>query len=141
MDFEAFLSACRGTATPPDKDLTTACLTAWQTQQSGGETWWKALVDQVPPGILLLFLLATSGGLYRYNVRLAGFHDSRADALQLLSQGRTEAQLKDILATTPGEAVNLASIFLAADKVEMGTIKAKLGQAEIELAKALNAGE
>ena len=88
-----------------------------------------------------MFLLANLGGLYRYNLRLAGFHESRADALQLLAHGRDEIQLRDILAGTPGDAVNLATLFLAADKVEMGAIRAKLGEAEIELAKAMHSGE
>ncbi|WP_137111555.1 hypothetical protein [Rhodobacter sp. SY28-1] len=138
LELRGFLDVCRGL--PPSLDLTAACITAWQSEQvQGQKSWWETLAAQVPPGILLLFLLATLGGLYRYNVRLASFHDSRADALQLLSQSRTPQELRDILAKTPGEAVNLATLFLAADKVEMGTIKAKLGQAEIELAKALGA--
>ena len=140
LDFKAFLDGCRGEAATAD--LTTACLTAWQTEQAAGQrSWWETLADQLPPGILLLFLLATLGGLYRYNLRLAGFHESRADALQLLAHGRDEIQLRDILAGTPGDAVNLATLFLAADKVEMGAIRAKLGQAEIELAKAMHSGE
>jgi hypothetical protein len=140
LEFTDFLKLCRGGATTAD--ITTACLTAWQSEQAKDQrSWWETLADQVPPGILLLFLLATLGGLYRYNLRLAGFHESRADALQLLAQGRDAAQLRDILAASPGDAVNLATIFLGADKVEMGTIKAKLGQAEIELAKALNSGD
>jgi hypothetical protein len=141
LDFTSFLNDCRGGAAAT-ADITTACLTAWQTEQAGDRRiWWETLVDQVPPGILLLLLLATLGGLYRYNLRLAGFHESRADTLQLLAQGRDAAQLRDILAANPGDAVNLATLFLGADKVEMGTIKAKLGQAEIELAKALNSSD
>lgn len=138
LEFDRFLALCRGGGAPA-ADVTAACLTAWQTEQAGGQTWWRGLLDQVPPGILLLFLLATSGGLYRYNLRLAGFHDSRADVLQLLSLGRDEAQLLDVLAKTPADVGNLTALVMAADKVEMGAIKAKLGQAEIELARALGA--
>lgn len=138
LEFDRFLALCRGEGAPT-ADLTTACLSAWQSEQAGGQTWWRALVDQVPPGILLLFLLATSGGLYRYNLRLAGFHDSRADVLQLLSLGRDEGKLMEILAATPADVGNLTALVMAADKVEMGAIKAKLGQAEIELARALGA--
>jgi hypothetical protein len=140
LDFDAFLRTCRPEAA--SSEITTACLTAWQTEQAQAQrSWWEALTDQLPPGILLLFLLATLGGLYRYNVRLAGFHESRADFLTLLSYGRSEAELRDILASNQGEAVNLATMVLAADKVEMGAIKARLGQAEIELAKALAGNE
>ena len=140
LDFKGFLEGCRGEAATAD--LTTVCLTAWQSEQATGQrSWWETLADQLPPGILLLFLLVYLGGLYRYNLRLAGFHESRADALQLLAHGRDENQLRDILAGTPGEAVNLATIFLAADKVEMGAIKAKLGQAEIELAKTMQSAK
>ena len=54
---------------------------------------------------------------------------------------RALVQLRDILAGTPGDAVNLATLFLAADKVELGAIRARLGQAEIELAKAMHSSE
>ena len=142
LAFSDFMTRCRGDAAAMQVLLTKSCLDSWQAQETAaGRSWWEAIAEQTPPGILLLFLLATLGGLYRYNLRLAGFHESRADTLQLLAQGRDATQLRDILAATPGEAVNLATIFLAADKVEMGTIKAKLGQAEIELAKALNSSE
>lgn len=43
-----------------------------------------ALAQNAPPGILLLFLLATLSGLYRYTIKLAGFHHGRADALELI---------------------------------------------------------
>ena len=136
LDLESFMATCRG----PDgyaADITSACLEAWQVQQQSGEAWWQTLSEKIPPGILILFLLATTGALYRYNLRLAGFHDSRADALDLLARGRGMEELRDVLAASPDKALNLATVFLAADKVEMGAIKAKLGQAEVEIAKAL----
>jgi photosystem II stability/assembly factor-like uncharacterized protein len=140
LDFGTFLTSCRGGDSTAE--ITTACLAAWSADQAQAQrSWWEALTDQLPPGILLLFLLATLGGLYRYNVRLAGFHESRADFLTLIAHGRTDKELRDTLASTPGDAVNLATMVLAADNVEMGAIKAKLGQAEIELAKALKTGE
>jgi hypothetical protein len=140
LEFKDFLEACRTTST--SDQITTACLAAWSSEQSMAQRpWWQVLSDQLPPGILLLFLLANLGGLYRYNLRLAGFYESRADFLTLIAHGRTDKELRDILASTQGEAVNLATMVLAADNVEMGAIKAKLGQAEIELAKALKTSE
>jgi len=151
-DFAAFMATCRGAtdwATPPqprgiadaDPDaITLACLQGWQTQRAGEQQgWWQALVEQIPPGLLILFLLLTLASLYRYNLRLAGFHDSRADALELLAEGREPEDFHKLLATNPAEAVNLASVFLAADKVELGAIKAKLGAAEWELARNIGA--
>ena len=140
LDLHAFLATCRG-QDEFGAEITQACLAAWQEQQATGENWWRVLAERVPPGILLLFLLATTGSLYRYNLRLAGFHNSRADALELLAHGRSREELRDILAETPGEAINLATVFLGADKVEMGAIRAKLGQAEVELAKSIGAAE
>lgn len=136
LEMESFMGVCRG-AEAGSVELTAACLEAWRAQRDDGESWWRTLAEQVPPGILILFLLATLGALYRYNLRLAGFHDSRADALELLARGRSAEGLRDVLATSPGEAVDFATVFLAADKVEMGAIKARLGQAEVEIAKAL----
>ncbi|MFT4012477.1 MAG: hypothetical protein QM682_03545 [Paracoccus sp. (in: a-proteobacteria)] len=137
LEFESFMKLCRGDGAI-DATLTEKCLAARESERQAGQSWWKTVADQVPPGIILMFLLATAGALYRYNVRLVGFHDSRADALEILSRGRSEAELRALLAATPGDAVNLATIFLAADKVEMGAIKAKLAQAELELAKTLS---
>jgi hypothetical protein len=135
LEFKTFLNVCRGNNIA--HEVTSACLTAWQTDQTGGLTWWRGVLDQVPPGILLLFLLATSAALYRYNLRLAGFHDSRADVLTLLVQTREPSELGKLLAATPTDVGNLTALVMAADKVEMGAIKAKLGAAEVEVARLL----
>jgi len=111
-------------------DLTKACAEAWQAQQQReAGSIWQNLAAQAPPGILLLFLLATLGGLYRYNLRLAGFHHSRADLLELL---HIEGGL-----SSPQEIVELADT-LAADKVEFARTKTPADQA-VELARALAA--
>ncbi|MEM6305415.1 MAG: hypothetical protein AAF744_11880, partial [Pseudomonadota bacterium] len=88
-EFGTFMALCRGpapTATqdvssdeaqdPPRADaITLACLEGWQAQRASEEQqWWQSIAQQVPPGVLLLFLLATLGGLYRYNMRMVGFH-------------------------------------------------------------------
>ena len=62
--FETFLATRRGDASP-DADLTTACVDAWQAQEEAAVSWWRTLSEQVPPGILILFLLATTVSLYR----------------------------------------------------------------------------
>jgi hypothetical protein len=140
MAFADFLRDCRGKADPPDKDLTEDCLTAWTSYQSGAAGhWWQTLADQTPPGILLLFLLATLGSLYRYNLRLAGFHDSRADLLVAISMGRDTHALRDFLSENKGDVINQLALAFAADKVEMGAIKARLAQAELEIARAMSA--
>ena len=81
----------------------------------------------MPPGVLLLFLLATLGGLYRYCLRMAGFYHSRADALELLNAGLDKAQQA---------ALSALSADIAADKVEFGKTNSPADQA-IELAKAI----
>lgn len=124
--FSAFMEACRaGAAEPDDAALTTACLNAYSASETEArQDWWQTLAEQVPPGILLLFLLATLAGLYRYNVRLAGFHNGRADALELLV-----AQVDKDLLTPVADA-------LAADKVEFGAAKTPTDHAA-EMATAL----
>ena len=147
-DFGTFMRICRGgpvelpgppvprdqVATDPD-DITLACTQAWQAQvDAEAGNWWQTLAAQVPPGILLLFLLATLGGLYRYNLRLAGFHHARADVLELILMGRAApgaALSKDEL----GRIAALAEA-LAADKVEFGKGNAPSDQA-VEIAKAV----
>lgn len=114
------------TAADPDA-VTLACAAAWQDKlASEAGNILLTLAQQVPPGILLLFLLATFGGLYRYNLRLAGFHHSRADALELLmihGEGFDVKTLSTIADT------------LAADKVEFGKANTPADQA-VEIAKA-----
>ncbi len=114
------------TAADPDA-VTLACAAAWQDKlASEAGNILLTLAQQVPPGILLLFLLATFGGLYRYNLRLAGFHHSRADALELLmihGEGFDAKTLSTIADT------------LAADKVEFGKANTPADQA-VEMFKA-----
>jgi photosystem II stability/assembly factor-like uncharacterized protein len=120
--FAGFMATCRGVtdwSDPPrprgvtdaDPDaITLACLQGWQTQSAADtDTWWATIAAQVPPGVLLLFLLATFGGLYRYNLRLAVFHNSRADALELLAAQQSDGTTADLAALSEA---------LAADKVE-----------------------
>lgn len=124
--FAAFMESCRaGAAEPEGAGLTTACLDAYAAgQETAQGQWWNTLAEKVPPGILILFLLATLSGLYRYNVRLAGFHNSRADALELMVAGVD----KDLLAPVADA--------LAADKVEFGAVKTPTDHAA-EMATAL----
>ncbi|MEM6305108.1 MAG: hypothetical protein AAF744_10315, partial [Pseudomonadota bacterium] len=100
----------------------------WQAQRASEEQqWWQSIAQQVPPGVLLLFLLATLGGLYRYNMRMVGFHNSRADALEFLAitGDKDTAERFDKIATA-----------LAADKVEFGKTATPTDQA-VELARII----
>lgn len=147
--FRDFMADCRGgsavaeVASPVDGLLTdpdavtVACTAAWQARVNAeAGNWWQTLAAQIPPGILLLFLLATLGGLYRYNLRLAGFHASRADLLELL---RLRPDLFEG-ADKDGQALRLVQIAdaLAADKVEFGKEKAPSEQA-VEMFNAVMA--
>ncbi len=124
--FEAFFESC--TAIAPSAGQTKSCTDAWTAQQlSEAQTWWQTLATSVPQGILLLFLLATLSGLYRYNLRIAGFHHSRADALELLATSPA--------ATDIDTFVKLADT-LAADKVSWGKGNTPADQA-MEIIKAL----
>lgn len=131
-DFKTFLATCRGTADPkPGPEgadaLTLACLQGWEAQVArDSSTWWKVLAESVPPGILLLFLLATLSALYRYNLRMAGFHDSRADALVMLAMKPSKSDT---------ETLTRISDALAADKVEFGKDNSPADQA-VEIFKA-----
>lgn len=131
------MSTCRSgevpgeAALPPtakgEDPLTLACLEGWKAQVASDDgTWWQTLANQVPPGILLLFLLAVLSGLYRYNLRMAGFHHSRADALLLLAQGHSKEDIENF--TRISDA-------LAADKVEFGKDNSPADQA-VEIFKA-----
>ena len=136
-EFAEFMRVCRGTPDPEAPDngaITTACTNAWsQELQRETGNWWQTLAEQVPPGILLLFLLATQGSLYRYNLRMAGFHASRADFLELLmmSSGKRDRISKEDLE----KLVNLATA-MGADKVEFGKGNLPTDQA-VEMAKAI----
>ncbi len=135
--FADFMRVCRGTPDPEAPDngaITTACTNAWsQELQRETGNWWRTLADQVPQGILLLFLLATQGSLYRYNLRMAGFHASRADFLELLLMS---SDSPDRIAKEDLERlVNLATA-MGADKVEFGKGNLPTDQA-VEMAKAI----
>ncbi len=149
-DFASFLKVCREGAASTEKsnfekveatdgattketsertnvDVTTACSDAYiALRQAETQNAWQILSQRAPQAILLLFLLATLGGLYRYNVRLAGFYHARADALELV-QNDDE--------WTPETLANLGQT-LGADKVEFGKSNTPTDQA-IEMAKAI----
>ena len=133
-EFATFMATCRGPSEASDEDktdaVTLACTRAWQDKLAAEtESIWQTLARSVPPGILLLFLLATLGGLYRYNMRLAGFHHSRADALELMIVNKVKFDAHTL--TTISDA-------LAADKVEFGRSKTPADQA-VEMFKAVMA--
>ncbi|SLN46471.1 hypothetical protein ROA7450_02284 [Roseovarius albus] len=128
MSFDQFLEKCRA----PNADsetLTKTCLETWQSNQEATESdWWETLSTQVPPGILLLFLLGTLAALYRYNMRLAGFHHSRADILELHSAGFVKPHNMDDLS-------KLAAA-LAADNVSFGKMQVGFGTGSIGIERA-----
>ena len=115
------MAICRGGQVDADGSITKACVEGWQAQQdTEGQNWWQTLAVQVPPGVLLLFLLATLGALYRYSLRVAGFYHSRADALELIQQG---------LGPEQQTALTALATDLAADKVVFGKDRTPLEQA------------
>ena len=127
-DFAAFMVSCRSDKAGADTDKGCAdAYVALRASETPGP--WQVLAERVPQAVLILFLLATLGGLYRYNLRLAGFYHARADALELLGEGKgaTDADILDRLGTA-----------LAADKVEFGKGNTPSDQAT-ELAKAVMA--
>ena len=127
-DFAEFMARCRGEEGQADTGGGCAdAYVALREAETPGP--WQVLADRVPQAVLLLFLLATLGGLYRYNLRLAGFYHARADALELLGQDKdgTAAEVLDKLGTA-----------LAADKVEFGKGNTPSDQAT-ELAKTIMA--
>lgn len=100
----------------------------WQKRQAAQrDSWWQRLALQVPLGVLLLFLLATLGALYRYSLRMAGFYHGGADALELLQAGLDDQQQR---------AMSALASDLAADKVEFGKASTPTDQA-IELSKVI----
>ena len=133
ISFRDFMSDCRDGARPPEggsspEPITLACTQAWQAELGRAEqNWWTTLAQQVPPGILLLFLLATLSGLYRYNLRLAGFHNARADILELASINKSGAD--------PEALAKLAEAF-AADRVDFAGAATPADQAT-DIAKAV----
>ena len=141
QDFASFMQTCRDTSTHPVTgaeyaSLTQSCLEAHgKVDDQAGGAWWATLSRQLPAGVLLMFMLVTLGALYRYNLRLAAFHDSRADVLDLVASGSTPETLRQILQTNPGDILNRLTLAFGADKIDAGSIRMKLAEAEIALAE------
>ncbi len=124
ISYRRFTEICRAGST--DAEVIKTCEESWRAQQAATDSsWWQTIAQQAPPGILLLFLLATLAALYRYNMRLAGFHQSRADALTLYADGMVPAN--DM------EALDRLATAIAADKVEFGRAKVGFGGNTIEV--------
>ena len=93
--------------------------------------------------LLLLFLLGTLGGLYRYSLRIAGFHHARADALKLLTLPAfsdpgappdPDAESPPPGATDPTRRYAALVEALAAEKVEFARARAPI-DAVVDLAR------
>ena len=146
--FSEFMVACRNGVQPPlpvpptldgpmPEPLTLACIEGWKAGQvTLQQSWWNTLANQLPPGVLLLFLLATLGGLYRYNLRLAAFHHSRADALELLALGRDDGAVRDLVSWHDSDILGKIANALAADKVPFSNARTPVDQA-VDLVKAV----
>ncbi|ABD54920.1 WD40/YVTN/BNR-like repeat-containing protein [Jannaschia sp. CCS1] len=128
QDFEEFMRVCTADLSDEAEGVGTEhCTRAYvDLRQAESQTVWEILAERAPQAILLLFLLATLAALYRYNMRLAGFHAARADALHLYAMGRTH---DPAILTEFSDA-------LAADKVEFGKGNTPSEQA-VEIAKAM----
>ncbi len=138
LTFRDFMADCRGvqdaaddiardgfTAADPDA-VTLACLDGWKAQQAGQtQNWWQTIAQQVPPGIVLLFLLATLAALYRYNMRLSSFHHARADALELYADG--------LVAKGDVDGLTKLALALASDTVPFGKVNVGFGAGNISL--------
>ncbi|MEO1146799.1 MAG: YCF48-related protein, partial [Cyanobacteria bacterium J06638_22] len=125
--FRNYINVCSNAAFG-NADVATSCIETWADERAiAARAWWKTLAEIVPSSVLLLFLLVTLGGLYRYNLRLVGFHHSRADALELLSEK---------LAGGDVDSYTSLADALAADKVEFGKGNTPADQAT-EIAKAI----
>lgn len=81
--FADALARCAGAT--PSEGIIEACASALRGTDDATQGWWLYLVERVPGSILLLFLLATLGGLYRYNLRMSAFYSARADALDMMA--------------------------------------------------------
>ena len=81
------------------------------------ENWWIYIADRVPAGILILFLLATLGSLYRYNTRIAGFYYARADALELTTLDVEESRFDDLSNTLAADRVDFRAARTPAEAV------------------------
>ncbi|MEM7069802.1 MAG: hypothetical protein AAF478_13070 [Pseudomonadota bacterium] len=122
--FEKFMAICSKSAAD-DQSTKASCVNAFKEILPKDEKdWWTILAEQVPFGVLLLFLLATLATLYRYNLRLASFYNSRADALLLLCENLKHDTLERF------------SDILAADKLEFAKSKTPSDQA-VEIAKTI----
>jgi len=113
---EAVAAATKSVRVAPDVEARAtamALLDAALRQKAAEDVWWRNLDEQIPAGVLLLFLLATLGSLYRYNTRIAGFYHARADALELMAlDDPPDMERFEALAGT-----------LAADRVEFKAAK------------------
>ena len=109
-----------------DDKTTQVCISAFKDfLPNENKTWWVTIAEEVPRGILLLFLLATLATLYRYNLRLAAFHHSRADALEMYSEGKSIADLEKIVNSFAAEKVAFGKANTPADQAA-GVLKAAI---------------
>lgn len=131
-DYLDFMKHCVGVG---EGDTLTSCQAAYEfTETLAIPDVWELVAERLPQAVLLLFLLATLSPLYRYNMRMAGFHHARADVVEMMALRRAETG-KALSPEDLAEFLKLADV-LAADKVEFGKANTPTDQA-VELAKAI----
>ena len=84
----------------------------------------STLITRAAILFILLFVVQVLVSLYRYNMRLAGFYDARADALSIFVEG-TAPTLGDLMRS------------LSPEQLDFGKTPTSVAQQSIELAKSL----
>lgn len=113
QEYSEFVNSCGNAGVSGDKCSSTFL----ELQGLENDTIWEIFAGKAPQAVLLLFLLATLSNLYRYNLRISGFHASRADVLEILAIHSDNEGSPNI-----SNLENIAKLAdaLGADKVEFG---------------------
>jgi hypothetical protein len=125
-DMMSFLSSCQSNLPPlgPGADETgsvadviAACTEAYRaTEGTGDIDLYRSLSDNATGALLLLFFLTALTGLYRYNLKLSGLYNARADTLTLLTGENNDCDISK-------QDLNALSDFLAAEHVEFKEVR------------------
>lgn len=81
------------------------------------DEWWRYFAERLPAAVLVIFFLVTLVSLFRYNTRIAEFHFSRADALELISLHIDQKSLQEISSTLAADTVDFRGAKAPVDTV------------------------
>ena len=117
-EMREFLAGCLTQRDARSAEAISACREAYlaATKNTSLE-FYANLANRIAPAALVLFLLVTLGGAYRYNMRLATFLHARADALEAAGLNVDKSRMESLTVSFSADGMQFRESRMPTDAV------------------------